>query len=54
MKNTSSLNQIVISALLAGAVIGVATVAFNYQGKVHFNLGPNGFSLDMGGGGPKR
>jgi formate/nitrite transporter FocA (FNT family) len=54
MKSTSSLNQIVISALMAGAVIGVATVAFNYQGKVHFNLGPNGFSLDMGGSSPKR
>jgi hypothetical protein len=54
MKNTSSLNQVFMMALLAVAVIGVATVASNYQGQVDFNLGTSGVNLQIGGGSQKR
>lgn len=53
MKQSFSLNQVVMVALLAGALIGVATVAFNYQGQVDFNLGTNGVKLKMNGGDQK-
>jgi hypothetical protein len=54
MKNASSLNQVFMMALLAVAVIGVATVAFNYQGQVNFNLGTSGVKLQIGGGNQNR
>lgn len=50
MKQSFSLNQVFLVALLAGALIGVATAASDYQGQVDFSLGPKGFQLRMNGG----
>jgi hypothetical protein len=49
MKNNSPLNQVVMVALIAIAVISVTTVLSDYQGQVDFNLSPNGIKLGIGG-----
>ena len=42
--------SIIVWALAAAALIGVAAVAFNYQGRVDFNLGTDGVNLQIDGG----
>lgn len=50
MKQSFFLNQVITTALIAGALIGVAIAGFNYQGRVDFNLGTNGVNLKVDGG----
>ena len=45
-----SITQTIVGALAAVALIGVAAAAFNYQGKVDFNLGTDGVNLQIDGG----
>lgn len=44
-----SITQTIVGALAAVALIGVAAAAFNYQGKVDFNLGTDGVKLLIDG-----
>ena len=50
MTKRFSLTQILVAALAAVALIGVAAAASNYQGQVDFNLGTDGVNLKINGG----
>ena len=48
-----SLTHVFVVALAAVALIGVAAAASNYQGRVDFNLGPDGIRFGINGGEPQ-
>ena len=53
MNKSFSLTQVLVAALVAVALIGVAAAASNYQGRVDLNLGTSGVNLEINGGEPQ-